>query len=172
MVARDMLNQAAKKCPDSKIFISGYSQGGMISHNAIAYADEEARKHVAVSCTQGFFHFARLLTNLESGRCCLRRPIPRRTHQRILRSYHHILQRRRLRLHGQLRNRNRTSKLYRVYRHCRDQGIEEAWCVKERCFVYTQRKFNSRLIAMKVLLFLSPQWVYQFMPVLKLTLQL
>ncbi|TID26984.1 hypothetical protein E2P81_ATG01443 [Venturia nashicola] len=47
MVARDMLNQAAKKCPDAKIFMSGYSQGGMISHNAVAYADEEARKRVA-----------------------------------------------------------------------------------------------------------------------------
>jgi hypothetical protein len=49
MVAKDMLNQAAKKCPDSKIFMSGYSQGGMVSHNAVAYADEEAKKHVAVS---------------------------------------------------------------------------------------------------------------------------
>ncbi|KAE9972243.1 hypothetical protein EG328_005114 [Venturia inaequalis] len=47
MVARDMLNQAAKKCPDAKIFMSGYSQGGMISHNAVAYADEEARARVS-----------------------------------------------------------------------------------------------------------------------------
>lgn len=49
MVARDMLNQAAKNCPDAKIFMSGYSQGGMISHNAVAYADDEAKKHVTVS---------------------------------------------------------------------------------------------------------------------------
>ena len=49
MVARDMLNQAAAKCPTSKIFMSGYSQGAMVVHNAIAYATEQARKRVAVS---------------------------------------------------------------------------------------------------------------------------
>jgi hypothetical protein len=48
MVAKDMLNQAAAKCPDSKIFMSGYSQGGMISHNAVAYAEPQARKRVMV----------------------------------------------------------------------------------------------------------------------------
>jgi hypothetical protein len=69
MVARDMLNQAAKKCPDSKIFMSGYSQGGMISHNAIAYADEEARKHVAVSLNSKIapFHFGWFLLTLHQG---------------------------------------------------------------------------------------------------------
>jgi hypothetical protein len=48
-VAKDLLNQAAKKCPDSKLFMSGYSEGGMVSHNGVAYADEETKKHVAVS---------------------------------------------------------------------------------------------------------------------------
>jgi hypothetical protein len=52
MVAKDMLNQAAKKCPNSKIYMSGYSQGGMISHNGVAYAEPEARKKVVVSPTR------------------------------------------------------------------------------------------------------------------------
>ncbi|QDS70627.1 hypothetical protein FKW77_000671 [Venturia effusa] len=47
MVAKDMLNAAAAKCPDAKLFMSGYSQGGMISHNAVAYADAETKKRVA-----------------------------------------------------------------------------------------------------------------------------
>jgi hypothetical protein len=29
--------------------MSGYSEGGMVSHNGVAYADEEAKKHIAVS---------------------------------------------------------------------------------------------------------------------------
>jgi hypothetical protein len=48
MVAKDMINQAAKKCPNAKLFVSGYSEGGMVAHNGVAYADEEARKHVTV----------------------------------------------------------------------------------------------------------------------------
>lgn len=48
MVARDVLNQAAETCPDANLFVSGYSQGGMVSHNAVAYASDEAKKHVAV----------------------------------------------------------------------------------------------------------------------------
>jgi hypothetical protein len=30
MVAKDVINQAAKKCPNSKLFVSGYSQGAMV----------------------------------------------------------------------------------------------------------------------------------------------
>jgi hypothetical protein len=56
MVARDMINQAAVRCPDSKIFMSGYSEGGMVSHNGVAYANDEAKKHVAVSVMPGVFH--------------------------------------------------------------------------------------------------------------------
>lgn len=48
MVAKDLINQAAAKCPDAKLFVSGYSEGGMVSHNGVAYANEEARKKVAV----------------------------------------------------------------------------------------------------------------------------
>lgn len=49
MVAKDMINQAVTKCPDAKIFVGGYSEGGMVAHNGVAYANEEAKKHVAVS---------------------------------------------------------------------------------------------------------------------------
>jgi hypothetical protein len=48
-VGKDMLNQAAVKCPNSAIFLSGYSQGGMVAHISVAYANPEAKAHVAVS---------------------------------------------------------------------------------------------------------------------------
>lgn len=47
MVARDMLVGAAAKCPDSKLFMSGYSEGGMVSHNAVAYSPENIKKRVS-----------------------------------------------------------------------------------------------------------------------------
>ncbi|QDS72607.1 hypothetical protein FKW77_001605 [Venturia effusa] len=46
MVARDILTQAAAKCPTSKIFMSGYSQGAMVVRNGIAYASPAAKSHV------------------------------------------------------------------------------------------------------------------------------
>jgi Cutinase len=49
MVTRDMINQAAVKCPSSNIFLSGYSQGAMVVRNGLAYADEAAKSHVKVS---------------------------------------------------------------------------------------------------------------------------
>jgi hypothetical protein len=49
MVARDMLVQAAAKCPDAKIFLAGYSEGAMVSHNGVAYAPDDAKKRVSVS---------------------------------------------------------------------------------------------------------------------------
>lgn len=49
MVAKDMINQAAKKCPNSQLFLSGYSQGAMVARNGIAYADPAAKTHVKVS---------------------------------------------------------------------------------------------------------------------------
>lgn len=49
MVAKDMINQAAEKCPDAKIFVGGYSEGGMVAHNGVAYANEESKKRVTVS---------------------------------------------------------------------------------------------------------------------------
>jgi hypothetical protein len=46
-VGKDMLNQAAEKCPNSAIFLSGYSQGAMVAHNSVAYAKPSAIAHVA-----------------------------------------------------------------------------------------------------------------------------
>ena len=34
----DLANQALKNCPNTKIAISGYSQGGMVCHYAVASA--------------------------------------------------------------------------------------------------------------------------------------
>ncbi|KAF2399999.1 cutinase-domain-containing protein [Trichodelitschia bisporula] len=47
MIAKEMINQAAEKCKTSKIFMSGYSEGAMVSHNGVAYASEEAKQKVA-----------------------------------------------------------------------------------------------------------------------------
>jgi cutinase len=48
MVAKDMINQAAVKCPNANIFLSGYSQGAMVVRNGLAYADDSAKSHVKV----------------------------------------------------------------------------------------------------------------------------
>jgi hypothetical protein len=48
-MAKDMINQAAEKCPTSKIFVSGYSQGAMVAHIGVAYAKEEHKSRIKVS---------------------------------------------------------------------------------------------------------------------------
>lgn len=55
MVARDMINQAAKKCPTSQLFLSGYSQGAMVARNGIAYADPAAKTHIKVRSSFSLF---------------------------------------------------------------------------------------------------------------------
>jgi hypothetical protein len=54
MIARDMLEGAAQKCPNSKIFVSGYSQGAMVAHNALGYASRAAVSRVTV-CLVAFW---------------------------------------------------------------------------------------------------------------------
>jgi hypothetical protein len=49
MVAKGILESASQKCPNSKIFLSGYSQGAMVVRNAVAYANAKARSQVKVS---------------------------------------------------------------------------------------------------------------------------
>ncbi|KAF2667083.1 cutinase-domain-containing protein [Microthyrium microscopicum] len=46
MIAKGLLESAAEKCPEAKIFTSGYSQGAMVARIAVAYANETARKQV------------------------------------------------------------------------------------------------------------------------------
>ncbi|KAF2434633.1 alpha/beta-hydrolase [Tothia fuscella] len=53
MVAKDIINQAAKKCPASNLFVSGYSQGAMAIRNGLARADESARARVKGVVTFG-----------------------------------------------------------------------------------------------------------------------
>jgi len=53
MVAKDMINQAAQKCPKSDIYLSGYSQGAMVVRNGLAYANQEAKSHVKGVVTFG-----------------------------------------------------------------------------------------------------------------------
>lgn len=48
MVAKDVINEAARKCPTSKLFLAGYSQGAMVVRNGLARADESAKSHVKV----------------------------------------------------------------------------------------------------------------------------
>jgi hypothetical protein len=52
-VAKDVINQAAQKCPNSRLFVSGYSQGAMVIRNGIARADASARAKIKVR----FFSF-------------------------------------------------------------------------------------------------------------------
>jgi hypothetical protein len=47
-VAKDTINQAAQKCPNANLFLSGYSQGAMVIRNGLARADESAKKRVKV----------------------------------------------------------------------------------------------------------------------------
>jgi len=49
MVAKDVINQAAQKCPNSNLFVAGYSQGAMVVRNGLARADPSARAKVKVS---------------------------------------------------------------------------------------------------------------------------
>jgi hypothetical protein len=49
MVAKDLINQAAAKCPTSNIYVAGYSQGAMVVRNGVAYANSSARARVKVS---------------------------------------------------------------------------------------------------------------------------
>jgi hypothetical protein len=48
LVARDVINQAAAKCPNSKLFVSGYSQGAMVIRNGLARASAAAKAQVKV----------------------------------------------------------------------------------------------------------------------------
>jgi hypothetical protein len=46
---RDQVNALGKRCPNTKIVLSGYSQGAMVAHNALGYASPQAVARVAVS---------------------------------------------------------------------------------------------------------------------------
>jgi hypothetical protein len=48
----EQLNSLAAKCPDTKIFTGGYSQGAMVARICTAYANEQARKQIAVSSSK------------------------------------------------------------------------------------------------------------------------
>jgi hypothetical protein len=48
MVAKDMINEAASKCPNSNIFLAGYSQGAMVVHNGLAYSEGYSQSRVKV----------------------------------------------------------------------------------------------------------------------------
>jgi Cutinase len=45
------IESAVANCPDSLLFISGYSEGAMVAHNGLAFSSPEAKEKVAVSMT-------------------------------------------------------------------------------------------------------------------------
>lgn len=47
-MAKDVINDAAAKCPTAKLFVSGYSQGAMVARNGVAYANDAAKARVKV----------------------------------------------------------------------------------------------------------------------------
>ena len=48
-VATQYIEQAATQCPNTKIIVSGYSDGAMVSHNGVGYASDSAKAKVTVS---------------------------------------------------------------------------------------------------------------------------
>jgi hypothetical protein len=98
LVARDVINQAAAKCPNSKLFVSGYSQGAMVIRNGLARASPAAKARVKVHhSTVSYLN----LTN--AGRDHLWRSLQRGPDQRLQRPHRDILQARGRRVLGQLR---------------------------------------------------------------------
>lgn len=54
MAGKELLESAAQKCPNAKIFLSGYSQGAMSVRNALAYAQDEVKPRVKVSSNPSY----------------------------------------------------------------------------------------------------------------------
>jgi hypothetical protein len=50
MIAKNILESAAAKCPRSNLFTAGYSQGAMVARIAVAYANPDVKARVKVSC--------------------------------------------------------------------------------------------------------------------------
>lgn len=48
MIAKNMLESAAAKCPRSILFTAGYSQGAMVARVAVAYAKPDVKARVKV----------------------------------------------------------------------------------------------------------------------------
>lgn len=48
MIAKSMLESAAAKCPRSRLFTAGYSQGAMVARIAVAYASPNVKARVKV----------------------------------------------------------------------------------------------------------------------------
>jgi cutinase len=46
MKCLDVLKSTAAQCPDTKFVVSGYSQGAMVAHNCVAYAEEAIKSRV------------------------------------------------------------------------------------------------------------------------------
>ena len=51
MIAKDILESAAAKCPRSNLFTAGYSQGAMVARIAVAYASPDVKARVKVRCS-------------------------------------------------------------------------------------------------------------------------
>ena len=48
-VATSLIDQCAKQCPDTQMFVSGYSEGAMVAHKGVANAQAASKAKVAVS---------------------------------------------------------------------------------------------------------------------------
>jgi predicted esterase len=44
----NLIERTAQACPNTKIIVSGYSQGAMVAHNGVAFASAAAKRQVAV----------------------------------------------------------------------------------------------------------------------------
>jgi cutinase len=55
-IATALIDKASQQCPESKIFLSGYSQGAMVVRNGFQRASEEARAKIGVSTLLSHCH--------------------------------------------------------------------------------------------------------------------
>ena len=87
-VATQYIEQAATQCPNTKVVLSGYSEGAMVAHNGVGYASASSKAKVVVSYpfldrNTGWSESWSSAYSVSIGRCRLRRSLQRRTNRRI-----------------------------------------------------------------------------------------
>ena len=82
-IATSQANGIISACPSTKLFISGYSEGAMVAHNAVAGLSTANKAKVTVSHSRPSYPFSSNILTLFTGCPCLRRSIRRPNHQRL-----------------------------------------------------------------------------------------
>lgn len=85
-IATQYIEQAATQCPNTKVVVSGYSEGAMVAHDGVGYASASSKANVVVSCAIIDLSFDRRQCwisaySVSIGSCRLWRPIQRCAYQ-------------------------------------------------------------------------------------------